>query len=193
MGSSTTENVSSVRGGFYTTRSMQTSSGLLGQACWNLNPLHCFEVSSVRQRPSTWTLAGTFQRMLDRIDDVSRENLGRNVEALVVLFTYGKKPDAQYTSMARSVMHQTGIALQPGRWAVNFYPARRWIHASFPYNTLIELRFKVMYVPAWFPGAGFQRWARDAKAAFYNLTREPFYHVKKSLVSRSFCCCLQCE
>ena len=90
-------------------------------------------------------------------------------------------------------MHQTGIALQPGRWAVNFYPGRRWIYASSPYITLIELPFEVMYVPAWFPGAGFQRWARDAKAAFYNLTREPFYHVKKSLVSASFCCCLQCN
>ena len=49
----------------------------------------------------------------------------RNVEALVVLFTYGRKPDEKYTALAREVMHQTGIALQPGRWAVNFYPARK--------------------------------------------------------------------
>ncbi|TBU28072.1 cytochrome P450 [Dichomitus squalens] len=102
-----------------------------------------------------------------RSPDTFYTDVGGNIEALVVLFTYGKKPDAQYTSMAREVMHQTGIALQPGRWAVNFYPARK--------------SSVVMYVPAWFPGAGFQRWAQDAKAAFYRLTREPFYHVKKEL------------
>ncbi|KAM5543810.1 hypothetical protein V8D89_002427 [Ganoderma adspersum] len=89
-------------------------------------------------------------------------DIGRNVEALVVLFTYGRKPDEKYTALAREVMHQTGIALQPGRWAVNFYPA-------------------LMYVPTWFPGAGFQRWARDAKETFYRLTREPFHRVKSEM------------
>lgn len=42
------------------------------------------------------------------------------------------------------------------------------------------------YVPAWMPGAGFQRWARDAKAAFYKLTREPFEAVKREMVRHQF-------
>ncbi len=42
--------------------------------------------------------------------------------------------------------------------------------------------FLVMYVPTWFPGAGFQRWARDAKKTFYRLTREPFHRVKSEMV-----------
>ncbi|KAI1787184.1 cytochrome P450 [Ganoderma leucocontextum] len=99
-------------------------------------------------------------------------DIGGNVEALVVILTYGKKPDEKFTTLAREVMHQTGIALQPGRWAVNFYPARRNADPA---------AFLVMYVPTWFPGAGFQRWARDAKETFYRLTREPFYHVKSEL------------
>ena len=104
----------------------------------------------------------------------------RNVEALVVLFTYGRKPDEKYTALAREVMHQTGIALQPGRWAVNFYPARK-LCCSNEENAHSD-PFLVMYVPTWFPGAGFQRWARDAKETFYRLTREPFHRVKSEMV-----------
>ena len=105
----------------------------------------------------------------------------RNVEVLVVLFTYGRKPDERYTALAREVMHQTGIALQPGRWAVNFYPARKSCYCYFNENTHSHLVL-VMYVPTWFPGAGFQRWARDAKETFYRLTREPFHRVKSEMV-----------
>ena len=104
----------------------------------------------------------------------------RNVEALVVLFTYGRKPDEKYTALAREVMHQTGIALQPGRWAVNFYPARK--SCCYCNESTHSHPFLVMYVPTWFPGAGFQRWARDAKETFYRLTREPFHRVKSEMV-----------
>ena len=104
----------------------------------------------------------------------------RNVEVLVVLFTYGRKPDERYTALAREVMHQTGIALQPGRWAVNFYPARK--SCCYCNESTHSHPFLVMYVPTWFPGAGFQRWARDAKETFYRLTREPFHRVKSEMV-----------
>ncbi|KAM5543801.1 hypothetical protein V8D89_002418 [Ganoderma adspersum] len=111
-----------------------------------------------------------------RTPDSFYTDIERNVEALVVLFTYGRKPDEKYTALAREVMHQTGIALQPGRWAVNFYPARKSCY-FIEENTHSDPSL-VMYVPTWFPGAGFQRWARDAKETFYRLTREPFHRVK---------------
>ncbi|KAI0666410.1 cytochrome P450 [Trametes maxima] len=94
--------------------------------------------------------------------DTFYEDVNTQVEELVVRFTYGKKPEPEYVELAKTVMHQTGVALQPGRWAVNSFPI-------------------LMYLPAWMPGAGFQRWARNAKETFFRLTRVPFSEVKEKL------------
>lgn len=40
----------------------------------------------------------------------------------------------------------------------------------------------VIYVPAWFPGAEFQRWAQSARDLFYQMTRVPFFRVKQEMV-----------
>jgi hypothetical protein len=40
-----------------------------------------------------------------------------------------------------------------------------------------------MYVPAWFPGAEFQQWAKEARELFYKLTKGPFEETKKEMVS----------
>jgi hypothetical protein len=42
--------------------------------------------------------------------------------------------------------------------------------------------FSVRYVPAWFPGAGFQRVARHGYELAQKLFHEPFEHAKKKLV-----------
>ncbi len=42
------------------------------------------------------------------------------------MFSYGYKPDAAYLHLAESVAEQTGEAVQPGRWFVNSFPARRY-------------------------------------------------------------------
>lgn len=43
-----------------------------------------------------------------------------------------------------------------------------------------------MYVPVWFPGAGFQRWAKNAKEQFFKMTRTPFNQVKRQMVTISW-------
>jgi len=86
------------------------------------------------------------------------------VQDLIVRFTYGRHADAAYIELAKSVMHQTGEALQPGRWSMTFLPALK-------------------YVPAWVPGAGFKRWVAEARASFVELTREPFLKCKKEVES----------
>lgn len=48
----------------------------------------------------------------------------RTAEELIVQFAYGRKPDPEFSELAKSVMQETSIALQPGRWAVNSFPAR---------------------------------------------------------------------
>lgn len=41
----------------------------------------------------------------------------------------------------------------------------------------------VKWIPAWFPGAGFQAWAEDAKLRFIEIARAPFYKAKSNVVS----------
>ncbi|KAH9846774.1 cytochrome P450 [Lenzites betulinus] len=87
-----------------------------------------------------------------------------STEELIVQFTYGKKPESEYVELAKSVLQQTGISLQPGRWLVNSFPI-------------------LIYLPSWMPGAGFQRWAKAAREAFHRLTRIPFDQVKDDLAA----------
>ncbi|EED79607.1 predicted protein [Postia placenta Mad-698-R] len=93
-------------------------------------------------------------------------HIQNNIEELVVLFAYGREPEPEYTRIAKAVMEQTSIALQPGRWAVNRIPI-------FP--------LQVKYLPTWLPGAGFQRWAKSARTLFYQMTRGPFLEVKAEM------------
>ena len=45
----------------------------------------------------------------------------------------------------------------------------------------------VKYVPEWFPGAGFKKFARKAKTDLDRLADLPFYHVKESFEVREPC------
>ncbi|KAJ7223155.1 cytochrome P450 [Mycena pura] len=94
--------------------------------------------------------------------DAFYDSVENNLQQLIVQFTYGRSADLDYIRLAKLVMHQTGEALQPGRWSVNFLPALK-------------------YVPAWVPGAGFKRWAAEAKMSFYDMTRKPFYRCKEEV------------
>ncbi|KAK0224205.1 cytochrome P450 [Armillaria fumosa] len=107
--------------------------------------------SSLSQSPKQWNVI-----------------LESKIQELIVLFSYGHKPNVEYIKLAKTVMHQTGVAFQPGRWAVNFLPALKW-------------------VPAWFPGAGFQRWAQESRRLFFEVTRQPFYHLKNEIMMGNAC------
>ncbi|KAA1478269.1 cytochrome P450 [Dentipellis sp. KUC8613] len=93
-----------------------------------------------------------------------REAVGKLVETMIVQFAYGRDFAAQYGELARQVQAQTNLALQPGRWAVNTMPI-------------------LSYVPTWFPGAHFRRWAAEAKQLFWTLTRPPFERVKADMAA----------
>ncbi|THH06109.1 hypothetical protein EW146_g9716 [Bondarzewia mesenterica] len=90
------------------------------------------------------------------------DDVQSNVQTLVVRFTYGHVPDPDYINLATKVMHETGIALQPGKWLINSIPA-------------------LARVPVWMPGAGFQRWAKEARDSFLDMTRTPFCKVKEEI------------
>ncbi|KAI0764646.1 cytochrome P450 [Fomes fomentarius] len=90
------------------------------------------------------------------------DSLQEGIVELVLRFSYGKTPEAEYLDLAKEVMNQTGIAIQPGKWAVNSVPILR-------------------HVPSWFPGAAFKRWARAARQDFERLKEHPFLQVKAEM------------
>ncbi|KAJ8086075.1 hypothetical protein PM082_004894 [Marasmius tenuissimus] len=90
--------------------------------------------------------------------------VARKMQELVTLFAYGLRPSPSYLQLTKKVSEETGEAFQPGRWLVNFIPLLK-------------------YVPHWLPGAGFQRWAKQAKGLFLEMVREPFIEVRKNMVT----------
>ena len=56
-----------------------------------------------------------------------------------------------------------------------------WALSDGPYNVR---PLAVKYVPEWFPGVGFKRFAKTAKMHIDNLANLPFQHVKESLEVR---------
>ncbi|PCH34876.1 cytochrome P450, partial [Wolfiporia cocos MD-104 SS10] len=86
-----------------------------------------------------------------------------NMQDHIINYIYGRRPTPEYTQLLKQVMHETGVALQPGRWLVNFIPALAWI-------------------PAWTPGAAFQRWAREARESLVALTHQPFHRVQVDML-----------
>ncbi|KAJ7146037.1 cytochrome P450 [Mycena epipterygia] len=92
----------------------------------------------------------------------AREALRRNLESLMFRLAYGKDPTPEYLELVKEVNAQTGAALQPGRWLINYWPF-------------------LAYVPTWMPGAHFQRWAQKAKALFVRMVTDPYEGVKAEM------------
>ncbi|KAL0959316.1 hypothetical protein HGRIS_014578 [Hohenbuehelia grisea] len=89
-------------------------------------------------------------------------SLQQAIQSFFMRLTYGEDPGPEYYRLIKTSQAYTGAALRPGRWLVNKYP-------------ILKL------VPAWLPGASFQRWAREGKALYETLTHEPFLKVKERM------------
>ena len=53
-------------------------------------------------------------------------------------------------------------------------------------NFWVDLFPILIYVPSWFPGAGFKRKAAHWKEATNTMAEKPFHHVQEQLVQVSF-------
>lgn len=104
----------------------------------------------------------------------------RNVQELIVMITYGYKPDSRYLKAYHNVMRETGEALQPGRWPINYIPACKNNFVKF--DSFALWSSVVKWIPAWFPGAGFKTWAEDARLRFIEVARAPFHKAKSNVV-----------
>lgn len=85
---------------------------------------------------------------------------------MIVSIVYGikvKDLDADYVVIAREAMEGVGVAGTPGKFWVEFFPFLR-------------------FIPSWFPGAGFKRFAEYYSPFVQEMVRRPFQIVKSSLV-----------
>ena len=74
-----------------------------------------------------------------------------------------QESDDPYISIAEEALIGAAEASVPGAFWVDFFPILK-------------------YVPAWFPGAGFQKKAARMREAVNTMADKPFYHVQEQLV-----------
>ncbi|KAJ7253713.1 cytochrome P450 [Mycena haematopus] len=88
--------------------------------------------------------------------------------SLILVLTYGYPSDLGdplgLVKIAEDAMEGFSVASEPGRWWVDSLPALK-------------------YIPAWFPGASFQREAQRMRADLDKLFHVPYQFVKKEIRS----------
>ena len=73
----------------------------------------------------------------------------------------------EYVQIAETAMYALSMAQIPGRFLIDFLPFLR-------------------YVPSWFPGASFKRFAEHYKPIVDKMIDRPFDAVKKEMVRSSW-------
>ncbi|KAJ7693215.1 cytochrome P450 [Mycena rosella] len=104
------------------------------------------------------------RRILNRPNDIM-EHFRHMTGALIMDVAYGidvNSPGDRYIGLAQESMHGLSIASLPGKFLVDTIPALK-------------------YVPGWFPGAGFQRKAKEWRKVTQELLETPFAHTKRNI------------
>lgn len=105
---------------------------------------------------------------------------------LMLAYGYSTRPaNDPLVQIAEDAMKGFAKASEPGAFMVDRFPFRapRFIHSSSQPQTLIQPPVK--YVPAWLPGAGFQRVAQAMRADLERLYDVPYAFVRRELVRAS--------
>ncbi|KAG1718956.1 cytochrome P450 [Suillus lakei] len=92
-----------------------------------------------------------------------RQHIRRYLGTFITRFTYGKKVDDFQLKLGDEISIHTQQALRPGRWLADTVPL-------------------LLYLPDWFPGMDFKRWARDARTKFIEYTARPFRQAHNSVL-----------
>jgi cytochrome P450 len=107
--------------------------------------------------------------------------------SLAVKVAYGHQiaeKDDPLASMAVEAVEFLLNSVFPGALAVNAIPARKPCYAAVATDTgLTDLKRLVQRLPEWFPGTGFQKYARECRELLRRLRCEPFDRVKELMVS----------
>ncbi|KAJ7749720.1 cytochrome P450 [Mycena metata] len=123
-----------------------------------------FNVGSVKQfypqeRAATHKL---LRRILQNPGDDVVEQFRRMAGGLIMNVTYGITEEDPYITIAKEAMHGLSVASVPGTFLVDTIPALK-------------------YVPAWMPGAGFQRRAAKWRKVTRELLEVPFAETKRRM------------
>ncbi|KAJ7693224.1 cytochrome P450 [Mycena rosella] len=105
------------------------------------------------------------RRILNRPSDIM-EHFRHMAAGLIMDVTYGinvNSPGDPYIGLAKEAMHGLSIASVPRLFLVDSIP---WLK----------------YIPSWFPGAGFQRKAKQWRKVMRELLEAPFAHTKRNMV-----------
>ncbi|KAI0696990.1 cytochrome P450, partial [Cerioporus squamosus] len=130
-----------------------------------LNKQHVREFSWPLQEISSYRLLVS---ILDNPDNVAH-HIRANMGSVLLKALYGfdclpmNDPNIE---LAEQVCGLTAEAMCPGRWLVDSFPS-------------------LAYVPAWFPGAHFKRWAAESRRMSERLIQEPFNVVREAVVALS--------
>jgi hypothetical protein len=106
--------------------------------------------------------------------------------SLALSVAYGLNVESEYDmfyAKSEEANKAFAIALMPGAFLVDALPIRTSssLKKGLFSAILTVLIPTVKYVPEWFPGAGFKRFARLAKKNFEDSVNLPLQYVKKSL------------
>lgn len=110
-----------------------------------------------------------------------RSNFGRSIIKMVYGITV-KPGKSEYISLPETVLENISEGATPGRFLVDFIPLREW-SAPWPRTILTLAILSVRHVPAWFPGAGFQRYAEKAQRDHRIMRDKPIEVVQAEMVS----------
>jgi hypothetical protein len=106
-----------------------------------------------------------------------------NFAQMVVKAGYGldvEGYESEYISLPEQYLDVLSEVSTPGRFFVDFLPIREW--SAVPNDAELSDWNAVRHLPAWFPGAGFQRLARGALETQRRALGNPMEVVKAQMV-----------
>lgn len=87
----------------------------------------------------------------------------------------------RYIDIAEKALEGMAKAAAPGAFLVDIFP---WCECyDLAERSSIDVLYQVRYIPAWVPGAGFQKKAAIWKKYVLEMRDAPFIAVQKALVS----------
>lgn len=115
----------------------------------------------------------------------------RYFAASILNIVYGIKVDEktnqEFVHYGETVMEGATIAGVPGAFLVDMLPICKYQYSQVcsRYHSLLV----VAYVPAWVPGASFQRFANYYRSFMPKLVDTPYAFAKQEMVHQIFVCC----
>lgn len=91
----------------------------------------------------------------------------------------------EFIELAESSMNMITKIIMPGAFLVDIMP---WCKSVWRLNQYCLTMLLVRYIPAWVPGAGFQKVAEEGRKLSNELRARPYEAAKAQIVRVAFAC-----